>query len=184
MENKVSRPLLLTGLIISLIVFAILTISCIVSMTIIPALLEAMGSSEAGALGDAMIGMLMFFFIIIAAFSILGVVFSAVSIARWNLPPTEFDKKKGLITTTFVFCVIIAVLELISLFSMFDVLNLILTIVLIVAAVFIMIDRTKNKALLEKAKTDAQNAALNAQQQPTQAQANEQQAESAENKTE
>ena len=54
-------------------------------------------------------------------------------------------------------------LELLSLISAFDVLNLILTIVLVVAAVFIMIDRNKNKALLEKAKADTQNAALASQ---------------------
>ncbi len=163
MENKVSRPLLLTGLIIALVVFVILTISSVIAMTMIPALLEALSGGSADALGDAMVGMMMFMFIIIAVFSILGVVFSAISISRWNLPPAEFDNKKGLITTTFVFCVIIAVLELLSLISAFDVLNLILTIVLVVAAVFIMIDRNKNKALLEKAKADTQNAALASQ---------------------
>ena len=118
----------------------------------------------------------------------LGVVFSAISISRWNLAPEAFDKKKGLITTTFVFSVITAVFGFISIFTAFNVLSLLLTIALILAAVFIMIDRNKNKELLEKAKQDAQNEALNAQPQvastESPVQPVEQQPEQTENKTE
>ncbi len=162
-NNRVSRPLLLTGLIVALIMFVLLTISGIITMIALPAAMDAAGLGDTGSMGEAVLLISMFIVGVIAVFAILGIIFSAISISRWNLPPEEFDKKKGMITTTFVFSVIIVVLQIIGLLSAFDVLTLIETIVLLVAAIFIMIDRNKNEALLEKAKTDAQNASLEKQ---------------------
>ena len=162
-NNRVSRPLLLTGLIVALIMFVLLTIGGIITMIALPAAMDAAGLGDTGSMGEAVLLISMFIVGVIAVFAILGIIFSAISISRWNLPPEEFDKKKGMITTTFVFSVIIVVLQIIGMLSAFDVLTLIETIVLLVAAIFIMIDRNKNKALLEKAKTDAQNASLEKQ---------------------
>ena len=162
-NNRVSRPLLLTGLIVALIMFVLLTIGGIITMIALPAAMDAAGLGNTGSMGEAVLLISMFIMGVIAVFAILGIIFSAISISRWNLPPEEFDKKKGMITTTFVFSVIIVVLQIIGLLSEFDLLTLIETIVLLVAAIFIMIDRNKNKALLEKAKTDAQNASLEKQ---------------------
>ena len=149
MEKKISRPLLLTGLILSLVSFVILTLSGLV--TIIAVL-------SAGIVGNAETQMILitalFITLIIVAFAICGVVFSSISLSRWNLPAKKFDEKKGLITTTFVFAVITAVLELIGLFTAFDILTLFMLIVSIVSAVFIMIDRCKNAKYLKQAEQE------------------------------
>ena len=185
MEDKVKRPLLLTGLILALVSFAIFVIDCIIALIAVGSI---MGEGNLDPVYSATYAIMMFMMILILAFSVLGVVFSAISISRWNLAPEAFDKKKGLITTTFVFSVITAVFGFISVFTAFNVLSLLLTIALILAAVFIMIDRNKNKELLEKAKQNAQNEALNAQPQvastESPVQPVEQQPKQTENKTE
>lgn len=187
MESKVKRPLLLTGLILALVAFAIFAIVLIMAMIVLPAVVDQMYGDT--AMVDAVYGVAVFLLVLFLIFVILGVIFAAISISRWNLAPEAFDKKKGLITTTFVFSVITAVFGFITILFAFDVLNLLLVIALILAAVFIMIDRTKNKELLEQAKVDAQNTALQTEMEkpaePTkQVQPAEQQPEQTENKPE
>lgn len=153
MENKVSRPFLLTGSIIALIVFVIITISS-AYIAFIGSIAGGLSESLGGATEESqlVVGTIIFVAVLLMAFSICGIVFSSISIARWRLDPEQFDKKKGIITTTFVFCVIVAVLELFGLFSQFNILDVVVLIALIVSAVFIMIDRNKNKKLLEAEK--------------------------------
>ncbi len=154
MEKKISRPFLLTGLILSLVSFVLLTLSGVITIV---AVLSAGQVSVAGAQMVIVTALLMS--LLILAFAICGVVFSSISIGRWNLPAKKFDEKKGLITTTFVFAVITAVLELIGLITEFDVLTLLMLIVLIVSAVFIMIDRCKNAKYLKEAEQEEKKEA-------------------------
>lgn len=79
----------------------------------------------------------------------------------------RFCRQKGLVITTFVFNVIVAVLILIGLFSGFDVLSFIMMLVMILAAVFIMVDVARNKKYL------AEELAQPAQPQPAQPQVEE-----------
>lgn len=97
----------------------------------------------------------------------LGLIFAAVSISRCRLSAKDFAGKKGLVITTFVFNVIVAVLILIGLFSGFDVLSFIMMLVMILAAVFIMVDVARNKKYL------AEELAQPAQPQPAQPQVEE-----------
>ena len=93
-------------------------------------------------------------FVLVLIFSILGIVFSAISLSRCRLSPQEFDRKRGMVTTTIVFSIIVAILEIVGLFTEFNIFNLIFSIVLVVAIVFMFIDRSKNKKLLRMGDND------------------------------
>lgn len=160
MQNK-SRPFLLTGLILSIIAYAALLISSFV--TLIPAFALFSGDEVL----DAAAAMILIVGIVLIVFSLLGLIFAAVSISRYRLSAKDFAGKKGLVITTFVFNVIVAVLILIGLFNGFDVLSLIMMLVMILAAVFIMVDVARNKKYL------AEELAQPAQPQPAQSQVEE-----------
>ena len=148
-NEKVKRPFLLTGLIITLICFIALAVTSVVG---IYATLLADGLSNLGkedAILDLTIAILGISFGLVLVFSILGIVFASISMSRTRLSPQEFDNKRGMITTTIVFAIIVAVLEIIGLFSEFNVVNLIFSLALILAIVFMFIDRNKNNKLLE-----------------------------------
>lgn len=155
MEKQVKRPYLLSGLIVNIICFAILSISCIINIFAVAAALS--GVDVSGAEGTIVFVFLVY--ILLLAFCILGIVFSAVSITRLRLSPSEFAKKRGMIITAFVFNVIIVVLTLIGLISSFNVLSLIMALILICAAVFIMLDTLKNNKCVEEEQATAQDAA-------------------------
>lgn len=160
MQNK-SRPFLLTGLILSIIAYATLLISSFI--TVIPAFTLFSGYEVLDAAG----AMILIVGIVLIVFSLLGLIFAAVSISRYRLSAKDFAGKKGLVITTFVFNVIVAVLILIGLFNGFDVLSLIMMLVMILAAVFIMVDVARNKKYL------AEELAQPAQPQPAQPQVEE-----------
>lgn len=89
-------------------------------------------------------------------FGLLGLIFSAVSFSRINYDPQKFANKKGLVITTFVFDVIEAAFILFGLFNGFDVLSLIMMLVFVLAAVFIMVDVSRNKKLLARDQAQTQ----------------------------
>lgn len=155
MEKQVKRPYLLSGLIVNIICFAILSISCIINIFAVAAALS--GVDVSGAEGTIVFVFLVY--ILLLAFCILGIVFSAVSITRLRLSPSEFAKKRGMIITAFVFNVIIVVLTLIGLISSFNVLSLIMALILICAAVFIMLDTLRNNKYVKEEQATAQDAA-------------------------
>lgn len=142
--QKQSRPFLLTGLILSIIAYVAIFVAYFLSIVTL------LGLAGQEALVDTAIALVIVMAILVMIFSLLGLIFAAVSISRCKLSPQEFAGKKGLIITTFVFNVIIAVFLLIGLINTFSALTLILLIVMILAAVFIMIDVAKNKKLLEE----------------------------------
>lgn len=156
MEKLTKRPFLLAGLIINIVAFAIYIIDCIL---IIFTLASAM-SSAGGTIDEtiqAAVVLVMLITILLLAFCITGVVFSAVCIPRYTLSPEKFSKKKGLIMTTFIFDVVVVLLSIIGFCSgSFSVLGIIIVLALIAAAVFIMIDYSKNSKLLAKEKEEQQ----------------------------
>ena len=149
--QKQSRPFLLTGLILSLLAYIAIFISYLFSIVAVTGLLGDL------AVVDTAVMLVIVMAILIMIFALLGLIFASVSISRWKLSPQEFAGKKGLIITTFVFNVIIAVLLLVSLFSTFDVFTLVLLLVMVLAAVFIMVDVAKNKKLLTETQTAQQS---------------------------
>ena len=155
MEKQVKRPYLLSGLIVNIICFAILSISGIINIFAVAAALSGVDVSGA----ESMIVFVFLVYILLLAFCILGIVFSAVSIARLRLSPSEFAKKRGMIITAFVFDIIIVVLILIGLISTFSVLSLIMALILICAAVFIMLDTLRNNKYVKEEQATAQDAA-------------------------
>ncbi len=149
--GKVSRPFLLAGLIISLVCFCLLTISSIVG--IYATLIVDVASGDDPVMAMTVV-ILAISFVLVLIFSILGIVFSAISLSRCRLSPQEFDRKRGMVTTTIVFSIIVAILEIVGLFTEFNIFNLIFSIVLVVAIVFMFIDRSKNKKLLRMGDND------------------------------
>lgn len=145
--KKVSRPFLLTGLILSLVAFTAYLIYCLYAII---ALVTSISIAEGigGDILDMTLIMTIVMMLVPAIFSLLGLIFSAVSCARINYDPQKFASKKGLVITTFVFNVIEAVLILIGLFSAFNVLSIIMLAVFVLAAVFIMVDVARNKKFL------------------------------------
>ena len=137
-----SRPLLLAGLIITLICFIVLTISSLYGIYAILIIGELSNSLNDTGLNSAL-AILVVSFILVLIFTVLGIIFSSISLSRTRLPQEEFNRKRGMITTTIVFAIIIAVLEIIGLFSEFNVVNLIFSIALIVAIVFMFVGRNK-----------------------------------------
>lgn len=151
MENQVKRPYLLTGLIVNIVCFAVLALSSIVSIFGIAAGFDS---------GDAVEGvliLLLFSVIIVLALSVVGIVFSAISIQRVKLDPEKFDKKKGFILTSFILDVVVVIFSIIGLSSgSFNVSSLLMTLALIAAAVLIMYEYVNNDKLLKQANAQAQ----------------------------
>ena len=102
--KKVSRPFLLTGLILSLVSFVIYTVISFLSINILFTLLtsnnEILQTAAIITIGVA---------IILLVLALLGIIFSSVSLARVNYTAEQFENKKGIIITSFVFNIIFCV---------------------------------------------------------------------------
>ena len=148
MENKIKRPLLLSGLILNLVAYIFLAISCIIMII-----------ASAGFVADADIsgveGALILIFavyILIFLMTIAGIVLSSVSFTRLNMDEETYSKKKGVLIGCFVLDCITVIFLLIGICSTFSVENFLLMLALIAAAALIMVEYV----LSRKAKT-AQN---------------------------
>lgn len=160
MEQQTKRPFLLAGLIINIVCFAILSIGSLVLVFAAAQVLSDINASDTGAAVFVMA-----IYILILAFCVLGLVFSAVSITRVKLSPVEFNRRKGMVLTSFIFDIIIIVFIIIGLTSGFDVLSFIMALCLICAAVFIMLDYAKNPKLMTQASATQANAPVDANAQ-------------------
>lgn len=144
--KRVSRPFMFTGLLISLFAF--------IGSLALCAFLVVTYMSIAASIGNEITNLVYFIvigaYIIIMIFALLGLIFSAVSLSRCNLSPSEFYEKKGMVIATLVFNILVAVLYLISLFTAFNFVALIMLLVFVVSSVFIIVDLAKNKKLLAK----------------------------------
>ena len=146
---KQKRPVLLAGLIISLLLYVGETIFSFVTMlAAIPAFTMKTGTSITDAFSDTIGIILIGVGVITIVFSLLGLIFSAVSIPRCRLSASDFQEKKGLIVTVVVFNFIIIALALISLISELNVVSLILMLAFLVASILLIVDLSKNKKLL------------------------------------
>ena len=146
---KQKRPVLLAGLIISLLLYVGETIYSFVTMlAAISALTVVTGSSVTDSIFDVAGIIMIGAGVITIVFSLLGLIFSAVSIPRCKLSASDFQEKKGLIVTVVVFNFIIIALALISLISELNVVSLILMLAFLVASILLIVDLSKNKKLL------------------------------------
>ncbi len=146
---KQKRPVLLAGLIISLLLYVGETIFSFVTMlAAIQAFTMQTGTSITDAFSDTIGIILIGVGVITIVFSLLGLIFSAVSIPRCRLSASDFQEKKGLIVTVVVFNFIIIALALISLISKLEVASLILMLAFLVASILLIVDLSKNKKLL------------------------------------
>lgn len=148
MENKIKRPLLLSGLILNLVAYIFLAILCIIAII-----------TSAGFVADAYIlgveGALILIFavyILIFLMTIAGIVLSSVSFTRLNMDEETYSKKKGVLIGCFVLDCITVIFLLIVICSAFYVVSFLLMLALIAAASLIMVEYV----LSRKAKT-AQN---------------------------
>ena len=160
MEQQTKRPFLLAGLIINIVCFAILSIGSLVLVFAAAQVLSDINVSDTGAAVFVMA-----IYILILAFCVLGLIFSAISITRVKLSPVEFNRRKGMVLTSFIFDIIIIVFTIIGLTSGFDTLSFIMALCLICAAVFIMLDYAKNPKLMAQASATQANAQVNVQPQ-------------------
>lgn len=146
---KQKRPVLLAGLIISLLLYtAELIYSFVTMLAAISALTMATGISAADSIFDVAGIIMIGAAVITIVFSLLGLIFSAVSIPRYKLSASDFQEKKGLIVTVVVFNFIVIALALFSLISELNVVSLILMIAFLVASILLIVDLSKNKKLL------------------------------------
>ena len=171
MEQQTKRPFLLAGLIINIVCFAILSILSLVLVFAAAQVLSDLSDINASDTGAAVF--VMAIYILILAFCVLGLVFSAVSITRVKLSPVEFNRRKGMVLTSFIFDIIIIVFTIIGLTSGFDVLSFIMALCLICAAVFIMLDYAKNPKLMAQASATQANAPVDVNVQPQDANVDE-----------
>lgn len=158
MKNKI-RICFLIGIILSTVAFAYFTISSFMGVIAVASIMTG-GDS----LGEAMVNMAgiltMGIMVIMIAFGVLGLIFSAVSFTRVKMEPEKFANKKGMPITVIVFDFIMIFLIFLTLFQEFDVLSFIFLLAFVAAAVLIIVDLARNKKLL--------NAEVNQSQQDAQ----------------
>ncbi len=153
--NNFKRPYMLTGLIISLLTYIGNLVVSGMGMVVTAGLLG--GFSEDPVFMFTYI-LTMGIFVIIAIFSLLGIIFSGIGIARNALTPQELQNKKGLIVTVVVFNFLVSILIFISLASSFDIVSLLFAILALIGAIFIIVDLVRNKKQVEKEKQAEQIA--------------------------
>lgn len=162
--KKISRPLLFSGIIISLAAYIALLVSS--AILIIPAIMlissagegmdEGAAESIVNMFGDMMGMVLMYTSIILIILSLIGVLCAAFSFSKVNLSPSEFENKKKTVRRLITYTIITIVVGIICLVSSFSVVNLLVILALVAACVLMFIDWFKNKKLL---KAEAQSAA-------------------------
>ncbi len=152
MDKQIKRPFLLTGLIVSIVVFVVTSIICFTNIFDI-----AKEISDTTALQNETV-IKMLFSILILACSICGTVFSAISIPRINNTIEEFSRKKGFIITCFALNILVIIFSIVVLaVDKFNVLLFIMLLALVCASVFIALDFIKNEKLKYASKTESQN---------------------------
>lgn len=153
-NSTIKKPLMLSGLIINIVAFAIFAISSLISLVTFIAMIPAISDGTAD-FSEGVIILMIVLLLFMLAFSIAGIVVSSVGITRTKLEGNELANKKGVIIASFVFDCILAILILISFASGFNVLSFIILLALIAAATLIMIDLSKKSpAKLEKAEAE------------------------------
>lgn len=162
MEKFYSRPLLKAGLILGIVGFSLMAAGSAYLAFVLGVLGELAVDLGAEIMETISIGLMVFISILLLAFCVASIVVCSMALARCKLNPDEFDKKKGMITASFVMCVIMSALMLASIISSFSVGTILFLALFVLSAVLIMIDRVKNKELLAKYKAEelanAQNA--------------------------
>lgn len=142
--KRVSRPFMFTGLLISLFAY--------IGSVALCAFLVITYISVAASVGNEITNIVYFIIIalsvVIMIFALLGLIFSAISLSRCNLPASAFFEKKGMVITTLVFNILIIALYVFSLATAFNVETLIVALTFAIASALIIVDLARNKKLL------------------------------------
>lgn len=141
-NSPIKKPLMLAGLIVNIVAFAIFAISCLISLVTFISMIAAISDGTADYT-EGIIVLMIVLLLFMLAFCIAGIVVSAVGITRTKLEGNALAAKKGMVLASFVFDCILAILILISFASGFNVLSFIILLALIAAATLIMIDLSK-----------------------------------------
>lgn len=144
-ERK-DESVLLIGLILSTICYALYTVVSLLGMFGIFGILTS-GDAILNMAGFIYLGIMLLVFI----FCLLGLIFSGISFTRVGMAPEKFAEKKGMPKTVIVFNFIIAVLLLIGVIQEVNVLAIIVLLALIASAILMIVDIKKNKKLLANA---------------------------------
>lgn len=139
MEKQNKRTLLLIGLILNVVSYAILAISCIISIFALASV-----ATEDSVKNSSVFALAMAVYILIFLLALAGTIVSSISFTRLSLPTAEFNKKRGIIIASFVIDIISIIMILIGLTSTFNVLSLIFMLVLIAGCVLIIIEFAKS----------------------------------------
>lgn len=130
--QRTRRPLLMTGLIISVVMFSLLTLGCLMILSM----------SDQYNLGyDIYVGVTYFLLI----YCIVGIVFSGIGLSICSKPFPIYKRKSGYIITVFILQCIFFSLGLVNIISQVAVEPEVLLIYLIIAlgAVFIIVGHVK-----------------------------------------
>ena len=111
--EKNRRPLLLSGLIISLISFSVFTLLTFMSIIVVIIDNPALGIPlDMGSI-DFLIGLLVFLMV----YSILGIIFSSIGVSLCSKPFSVYRKRHGYILTSFIFLVLIDIMVFLAIFG-------------------------------------------------------------------
>ena len=135
MENRVRRPLLLSGLIINLVAFLFLAINCLIFIVASASLLSDL---EAEANGGVILLFAIYFLVFFM--TIAGVVLSSVGFTNLNMPREKYLAKRGKLIGLFILDCVTILFLLIGICSTFNVLNFLVMLVLIAGATLIMVE--------------------------------------------
>lgn len=162
MENKIRRPLLLSGLILNLVAYIFLAVSCIITIIATAGIVADVDTSGA----EGALILIFAVYILIFLMTIAGIILSSVSFTRLNMDEETYSKKKGVLIGCFVLDCITVIFLLIGICSTFSVVSFLLMLALIAAASLIMVEYV----LSRKAKTAQNTKTVSAEIETSQSQ--------------
>lgn len=175
MEKNIKRPFFLAGLIINIVAFIVIAITCFITIFEVAEEISDTVSLQTRTIVK------MLFSILILACCISGAIFSAVCITRTNNSVELFSKKKGFVITCIAIDTLTILFSIVALaVDKFDALLFIMLLAVICAGVFITLDFVKNEKLNKPAKSEPENVKLNEVQVQPSEQADEKQTSEAE----
>lgn len=175
MDKQIKRPFFLAGLIINIVAFIVIAITCFITIFEVAEEISDTVSLQTRTIVK------MLFSILILACCISGAIFSAVCITRTNNSVELFSKKKGFVITCIAIDALTILFSIVALaVDKFEVLLFIMLLAVICAGVFITLDFVKNEKLNKPAKSELENVEQNEVQVQPSEQADEKQTSEAE----
>ena len=160
MENKIRRPLLLSGLILNLVAYIFLAISCIIWII---ALAGFVADADTSGTEAALI-LIFAVYILIFLMTIAGIVLSSIGFTRLNMDEETYSRKKGLLIGCFVLDCVTVIFLLIGISSAFNVVSFLLMLALIAAASLIMVEYVLSRKTKTAQNTETVSTEIEASQ--------------------